>query len=160
MRYLTVRTWSGISVAFTAFARLKQRAVALFLVALLAFGVIYPPASVYAATHSTGPTATNIEAKNPHKTSTTPSIGKINTGQAPAPSTALKSAIPAAADARPAGAGATLLGALSGKGDNEPLANPTVPNSTVQPHELTGKRTATSSVFQNKNGSFTKTNYF
>ena len=142
-------------------SRTKQGVTALFLVALLSFGVIYPPLGVFAAVRGTGPTATDIAAKNPHKTSTTPSIGKINMSSPPAPSTRLQSNIPAAADAiRSTGNGAAFFEALKGKVNNEALSNPTIPKRNIQPHELTDKRRATSSQFQNKDGSITQTNYF
>src|SRR6266700_8211972 len=103
---------------------IKQRFTALFLVALIAFGIVYPSAAVYAATHSTGPTASDILAKNPHKTSTTPSIGKINYKAPPAPTTSLKSKYTAATDAtRLVGKGSALLNTLADKVNNEPLTN-------------------------------------
>ena len=159
MLYLTVRTWLVISMAFTAFARTKQRLTALFLVVLMVFGVVYPTASVYAATHSTGPTAADVAKRIPHKTSTTPSIGKIKMGSVPAPSTALRSNIPAAVDAHPIGAAAALLGAKSG-GSSEPLSQPSIQKQSFQPHELVNARTATSTTYLNKDGSLTKTSYF
>ena len=159
MLYLTVRTWLVISMAFTAFARTKQRLTALFLVVLMVFGVVYPTASVYAATHSTGPTAADVAKRIPHKTSTTTSIGKIKMGSVPAPSTALRSNIPAAVDAHPIGAAAALLGANSG-GSSEPLSQPSIQKQSFQPHELVNARTATSTTYLNKDGSLTKTSYF
>ncbi len=157
MWYLTVRTWLVISMAF---AQSKQRVIALFLFVLILAGAFIPPASAFAATQNTGPTAAEIAAMAPHKTSTTPSIGKINMNPAPAPSNSLVSKIPAAADARPVGNGTALFSAARGAMSNEPMMTPTIPKPNYQPHELTGMRTATSSVFQNKDGSFTRTNFF
>src|SRR5260221_7560802 len=96
MLYIAVRMWLGISMAF---AQSKQRITALFLVVLMLFGIIYPPVLVLAATKSTGPTAADVASKNPHKTSTTSSIGKINMSSTPAPTTTLQSKYTAAADA-------------------------------------------------------------
>lgn len=155
------RSWGAFHTLSVVINRNKQRVIALFLVALLSFGVICPPVAVFAAVRGTGPTAADIAAKNPHKTSITPSIGKINMSSPPAPTTGLQSNIPAAADAiRSTANGAAFFGALKGKVNNEALSNPTIPKRDIQPHELTDKRRATSSQFQNKDGSITQTNYF
>ena len=158
MLYLTVRTWLFISVAF---ARTKQRLVALFLVALISFGVIYPPVSVLAATSSDQSPGNTAPKSTLTKTSTIPSMGTINMNPVPAPSTTLKSSIPAAANASPIDGGAGLLGAGStGSGTNAPAAQLSTQKQSFQPHELVNARTATSSTYLNKDGSLTKTKYF
>src|SRR5437868_5634177 len=122
MWYLTVRTWLVISMAF---AQSKQRFTALFLSALILFGIAYPPAAVFAAAHSTVPTAADIFAKTLHKTSTTPSICNINYYDPPSSLTKLKSKFFAATDAnKPVEKGSVLLGALANKVNNKPLVNP------------------------------------
>jgi len=141
--------------------RLWQRGTALFFVALMLFGVLLPSASALAATAHPGPTAAEIAKKAPHKTSTTPSIGTINTKTPPAPSTVEIAKLRAAADATiPTGKAVALLSKINQAVNNEQLSRPADPATTMQPHELTGRRTATSAQYLNQDGSITQTNYF
>ncbi len=156
MLRLILRTFRYISIIM---ARSRQRVTALFLVALIAFGVVYPPVSALAATSSDHPPVNTAPKSTLAKTPTAPSVGKINMDPAPAPSTALRSNIPAAADARPVGADAAVFSANS-TGSSEPLSPPTIQKQSFQPHELVNTRTATSTTYLNKDGSLTKTKYF
>ncbi|HEU4966044.1 MAG TPA: PA14 domain-containing protein [Candidatus Saccharimonadales bacterium] len=157
MDVLTVWLCNAI---LNTFRHRKQRITALFLFALISFGVMEFPATVLAAAvvkhNGSAPHATAAL----HKTSTTPSIGKINLKNAPAPSVTKHAKYHAATDAtHPIGSAAGFLSALSRKVSTAPLASFSAVTQ-VAPHELVNKRTATSSQFINKDGSVTQTNYF
>ena len=152
------------------FARHKQRLVALFLVSIILFGATSQTA--LALSISNGPSAVTINnhqnsSKNPHKTSTTPSIGKINYKSPPAPNL-LKSNLIAASDAKPLkqnsslanSASTSVISNLTGRVNNQAMGSSPVGVQKITPHELVNKRNATTSYYLNKNGTITKTQYF
>ncbi|HSW80598.1 MAG TPA: PA14 domain-containing protein, partial [Candidatus Saccharimonadales bacterium] len=171
MDLLLTRSWYYFSIVAVKFSKAlyknRQRITALFLVTLIIFGVSSSTASALAA--NLGPDSSDITKnadnnKNPHKTSNKPSIGKINTKSVPAPAVGLKSDKPAAADANDPvnGNAAAFIGKLTGKA-SDPVISPASTSSdkpTFTPHELLDKRTATSSSYQNADGTITKKNYF
>lgn len=149
---------------------IRQRITALFLIVVILFSG--GSQAAFALSVSAGPSTATIStrahtSKNKHKTSTTPSIGKINDKLPPAPSL-LTSKLRAAADARPlarnnlgaAPNSISALGNINGRVNNQAMGTftPTKPNPT--PHELKDKRTANTSYYLNKNGTITKTQYF
>jgi hypothetical protein len=159
---------------------IKQRLPALFFVALMISGLCASPAFAIADSISANnspsisalqspayvnaPTTTNIANRTPpaQKTSTTPSVGTINTNSAPAPVTQ-QSPYKAATntDNMAVGGGASsFLASLKGSPNNQPLGNSSGSQVSYQPHELTNLRTATSSTYLNANGTVTKTAYF
>ena len=128
---------------------------------------------VFAAA-SSGPSSSDTASKsndnkNPHKTSTAPSVGKINNAAAPAPqSNSHQSDLTAAADATPligdstSSSGSSFLDQVAGKA-NQPssglIADPSK-KPTYTPHELVDQRTAASTEHLNKDGTITRTTYF
>jgi RHS repeat-associated protein len=140
----------------------KQRLVALFSVVIILFGASSQTALALTALSASD--LASINSKNPHTTSSTPSIGTINNSPAPAPDGTLKSNQLAAADAAPLNStssiGSSFLSAVTGKANSQAISPAYSPKPTVTPHELTDKRTATSSEYLNKDGSITKTDYF
>src|ERR1700729_950671 len=141
----------------------KQRLMALFLVAIIVFGLSTQTVAALGIGNTSNPSptavASNSQAKL-HQTSTTPSIGKINESSPPAPSMGTSS-FAAAADANtPAnGKGGTLLNSLHSALNSPAMTAPDAGPKTYTPHELTNQRTATSSTYLNANGSYTKTDY-
>lgn len=140
----------------------KQRFAALFFVLVLLFSASAQSVSVLAATVA-NPGASDItgaagKAPGGRKTPTTPSIGQINQSTPPVPDTSQKSSNVAASDTQGQG-GSSVFGNSSGQPNNEALGTPSTDKPTFQPHELTNKRTATDSYYQNKDGSVTQTHY-
>jgi RHS repeat-associated protein len=148
-------------IATTFRVRHKQRLTALFLVVVMLSGASSQTAFALSAS-----SLTNIDSPDQHKTSTTPSVGKINYNTAPAPDTSLKASSSAAADATPLNYGSnsstSFLDKITGKVNSQTLSPPSTSTSkpTFTPHELVNARTATSSEYLNKDGSITKTAYF
>jgi RHS repeat-associated protein len=119
--------------------------------------------NVDTATQNNAPTPQSIADKVPaaHRTSTTPSIGKIDTDSAPAPDTTIASKYPAAKDTDYSSAGKnaeSFQKGLKDVPDGQKLSSVSE-SKLYTPHELTNLRTAQSSKYLNADGSITQTNY-
>jgi len=127
--------------------------------AVIAYGAIFPTLYSVFLTNSQA----SADAST-HKTSTSPSVGKINMTPASAPSTTGTQQFPAASNAVAAGGtgnNSSFLSQVQGVVNN-PVETPVdTSNSkpTYTPHELVEDRTAYSSMQLNKDGTVTKTAY-
>ncbi|HEY8998940.1 MAG TPA: PA14 domain-containing protein [Candidatus Saccharimonadales bacterium] len=158
MRTLLVRVYRDIFINVPV---LRRRLVMLALTAVMLFSSSSPSAVLALATSSQASTVKSAQGPGmtTHKTSTTPSVGKINNAVAAPPQTLHSSELAAADTAVPDGSkAATFLDKATGKINNMPLGAPGK-TQTYQPHELVQDRTATSSDYLNRNGTITKTNY-
>lgn len=140
----------------------RQHMLVLFLFWLMVFATISPVGVAAAAAIST-PTPQSVSAKaNLHATSTSPSIGKINDSSPGAPQL-LSARSSAAANARPgqaSGSASFLDTVLGSKLSSSPAMMPaTSAWQSTEPHELTSARTANTSLYLNKDGTVTKTQY-
>lgn len=139
----------------------KNRVLPIFLFLIILYGA---SASTIYSIITTSELA-SADAPISHKTSTTPSIGTIDTNSVPAPDTSLQQTNAAAANASPAQVGgktAAFLSSAKSSVTTQPVApvGSTAAKPVFTPHELVQDRTATSSTYLNANGTVTKTDYF
>ncbi|HSW99891.1 MAG TPA: PA14 domain-containing protein, partial [Patescibacteria group bacterium] len=136
---------------------MKQRLSALFLCLLICASVIIPPVSAYAATSETDAVKPAIPA-TPHKPTppdtTTPMKQDYPAGMQPTTASAK-----AAVDAQPNTGSPLAQFSKTGKLQGEALQGIAKPPK-ITPHELTDKRSATTSVSVNADGSLTQKNFF
>jgi RHS repeat-associated protein len=134
-------------------AEVARRCSAFFMLVALLSGVFIPPASVYAATHQA---AVGDKQSGQHQQTPPDTKTSMKTNYA-GPMQTATSKFAAASDAK--GTGLTSqLGKPSGVAGN-PINSP-VQAQKFTKHELTDKRTATSTVMQNEDGTLTQKNYF
>ncbi len=118
-----------------------RRLVPAFFCLLIVAGVVIPPVSAYAAEQS-------VSAADPNKTMSQDYAGPLQSAGSTAG---------AAADAKPSGVVNQFNKSNTSSGS--PVQSIPVP-ATYKAEELPEKRTATSDVTRNKDGSLTKKNYF
>ena len=117
-----------------------QRGIALFLFVVTLAGILVPPVSVYAATASNASDPTAIDTKSP------PALHESQANNTPS------------ADYAQSINGGLMPGVAGQSGD--PLSGVSPQHAVVTPHELVEKRTATSDVTINADGSYSQRNYW
>ena len=146
----------------------KKRLTALFMCVVIAYEAIFPTAYALFVMNSQA-SADTPAATSTHKTSTTPSIGTINPTSPPVSQPQQSSKYVAAANAKPLIGDSSnpsnttsFLNQVAGTVSDQPVsaaAPSSISKPTFTPHELVNDRTATSSMYLNKDGSITKTAY-
>jgi|GEM_PF-318112 len=127
---------------------IEQRLKALFLLVVLICGACVPPASAYAASRPANPTPAHKNVVDSKTTMKNDYAGPIAAATAPQV---------AAADTKGVGLLSKLGQSAATLGDS--LGGPAA-KKTYTKHELLDKRTATSDVTQNADGTYTKKQYF
>lgn len=137
-----------------------SRIITVFFLTLFVLSMVTPTASAIVATSQLN-AALNKDTHTPAVNGTTTKEHAVNS---PAGTQTTTSSQQSAVDAQPiASPSSGLIGELSKGGSvqkSEALQGAVKQQATIQPHELTNKRTAKSSLQVNKDGSITEKDYF
>ncbi len=147
--------WQKTNVRLQRIWQWRQRLTALFLFVAFLAGIAAPPLSAYAASQP----VRNSAVADAHRNQLPPDANKPMKTNYPGAEQPTVATTKAATDAQPASGSPLAMLNKAGSPKGEALQEVAKPPK-ITPHELTNKRTATSSVSVNADGSLTQKNYF